>query len=438
MQENDTFAAQSKKLELLKPIWPVLVLMLSFQLAFSQSNYVPAEIVTSTGEVIKGWINNKDWQKNPSTIWFKSELESDKTSFNANQIQTVTFANKKYISRIITYDAAPLALDKLTKSQAGMPVVDTILLEVLFEGAKSLYFLNDKNNKEHFFIGEKDEFVELTYRKYLTEAEGVEKTMKEVNTYKNILAYYFADCATIVNSISKMTYKRSQMVKVFNEYFECSKTPYQAFSPKEKGAVELYIGAGVIFSKLKFGGEDLLYSHLNSTNFNSQADFTPSLGVALSLPKRLNRLAFKAELSYTSYATEGSVEYTNHNNILYKEVAYFNQAYINFSVFVKYRFDIGELHPFVNAGLLYGFATKNENSLHRETFFQGNPLNQENIAALAGTKDVQQGVVFGTGVDYKLLFLEYRYTISNGMSGTPAIPSTVKMHSLLAGLRFQF
>ena len=421
----------------MKSVKFTIALFLFCHLAFSQSNYVPAEIILANGEAKSGWVNNKDWLKNPSEISFKFELDGDKTLLQANDLKEVKFDNKKYISRSITYDATPLALDKLTTSQLGTPVQDTILLEVIFEGEKSLYFLKDQDNKQHFFIAEKDDIIELIYRKYLTEGEGVEKTMGEINTYKNMLVYYFNDCPSIAQSIQTMTYTTKHMVKVFHEYFKCSKTPYEAFSLKEKSSIELYVGGGVIFSKLTFGGSEVAYSHINSTDFESQVDFTPSIGLAISLPKRLNRLAFKAELSYASYATQGFTEYTNHNNILYKEVAYFSQAYINFSAFVKYRFDIGELHPFVNAGLLYGFATKNENSMHRETFFQGNPLHEEDLPALVGTNSSQQGITLGAGIDYKLFFFEYRYTISNGMSGTPALPSTVYMNSLLAGLRIK-
>ena len=74
-----------------------------------------------------------------------------------------------YVSAIVDTEISPSKINYLTFDQSLQIEVDTVLLQVIVRGDKSLYYYRNSNGNENLFIGDNDQFILLKYKKYLSQ-----------------------------------------------------------------------------------------------------------------------------------------------------------------------------------------------------------------------------------------------------------------------------
>ena len=50
--------------------------------AFGQQNYQPAKVTTLAGDTLRGYINDRGWDRNPHVISFKTDLQATEQLFH--------------------------------------------------------------------------------------------------------------------------------------------------------------------------------------------------------------------------------------------------------------------------------------------------------------------------------------------------------------------
>ena len=132
---------------------------------FSQKNYLPGYVVTLTGDTVHGNIDYRNWDKNPRIISFKPSAGDEIIQYPVTGIKKFLVLDEMYESAIVRAETSPYQFDQLNFDKELKFRTDTIFLQAVIEGEKSLYYYKDKNAKEHFYIKSGQEFELLVYKK---------------------------------------------------------------------------------------------------------------------------------------------------------------------------------------------------------------------------------------------------------------------------------
>ena len=152
---------------------------------------------------------------------------------------------------------------------------------------------------------------------------------------------------------------------------------------------------------MKLKGDSPYVQHLINTEFESSTNPTGMIGFSFGLPRKLDRMSIRLDLSYLAFEND-----------------LFDMAYINGNFLFAYQYTDRDVDFTGLIGLSMGYAIKDE---HQYDYM---------------SNDTQQGLVIGFGMGYKFFFVEYRYLYSNGMITATDIISRVGSSHLNFGLRF--
>ena len=154
-----------------KKILVPFLILLCFHCA-GQVKFLEGTVILADGKLSTGFIEYRDWTKNPSRINFRETKTGTTVSYAATEITQFEIPNVcKYRSAQVDIDPNPVTTEAITGVR--MPSAKgTFLLKVLVEGEKvTLYEFVD--SKPHFFISyEKEPVTELVYALVMDPASG--------------------------------------------------------------------------------------------------------------------------------------------------------------------------------------------------------------------------------------------------------------------------
>ncbi|MCG8326097.1 MAG: PorT family protein, partial [Chitinophagales bacterium] len=313
--------------------------------AIAQKDYKPAYIVTSVNDTIDGYIKYQNWKRNPRKIRFKKTENSKAQTYGVDQILAFEVGGDVYQKHIIHAEVSPLSIDYLDAKKEPLLRKDTAFVRAILLGEKSLYEYIDRGDKINFYIKEADALTLLVYKKYKQEKEEGEYFIKENNSYKGQLAYYFRDCFDLQPKINKTTYKLKSLKSLFTEYYKCSGDTPSFKGKMGKISTESGVLLGISRTKLNF-------SSSTGKNIIVDLEYDPSTNITIGgflnfvLPRANKKWSIVNELLYHSYATQ-------------EENTSFDFAYIKLNNLLRYSFPVNEnLRFHINAGISNGIAIK--------------------------------------------------------------------------------
>lgn len=148
----------------------LLLLCLSPCLAFAQSNYRAGYVLDLKGDTLKGFIDYKEWDSNPTSISFKSSLTNDEkqTYSLQNSVGFGVDGQVAYKKLYISISTDETNINKVESARDTSFKMDTVFLKVLQHGSNLALYQYTDDIKTRFYIGDAPGFmpVELVYRIY--------------------------------------------------------------------------------------------------------------------------------------------------------------------------------------------------------------------------------------------------------------------------------
>jgi hypothetical protein len=273
---------------------------------YAQSNFRKGFVIAN-GDTLRGLIDYRQWEKNPSTIKFKKDsgLVNAVTYSTADISYFEIYSLDKYEKAVVNKDMRPVDLKDLTENADDLYENDTVFLRVLVKGQMSLYQFTD--SKDHFYIKVDDKnFEELMYKVYLTEGNISRRSI-----FIDQLSRFIdksKDNAALLSRIQSANYNEDDLVKVVNQlnFQQGGEVLYTV--KKLKVPLSFFVGAGATYSSLRFEGESNKASVLG---YNKSIRPLLTAGIEMTILRNLQNLAFRAELSYYSMQFDGSGTTTN-------------------------------------------------------------------------------------------------------------------------------
>jgi hypothetical protein len=397
-----------------------MALLLSFPL-LSQENFVSGQIVALSGDTLQGTIDYRNWKKNPRSIVF-SEKEGGLQTFSPLDIRAFLVEKEIYVGTMVEREISSTKLDQLSDNSTPELVPDTIFLQTLISGPKSLYYYKDQQNKDHFYLFRKGTFELLIHKKYLKAAD-MKRSVAINPKYIGQLTTYLQDCPSVVTNMDLLAYEQASLTKLFVSYYECSPTTFDFFRPKDKLNIRLSLMAGAFRASVNFKGGFPAY--LLETDFSSYTNFSAGVSIDFYAPRDYQKWSVSNEFLYSTYQIDGEYRFGDINAEDYELANMtFGYSYAKVNQLLRYRYPLsgisGKLFVSAHAGISNGFMVNEEINSIKFTSVFGNTVTEFPefpIFAKEAVRRYEQGLIGGLGITYNnRLSLEYRLERGNGTS----------------------
>lgn len=408
----------------------VLIGILISQIIFGQKNYLSGYIINLKEDTIKGFIDYRNWEKNPHTISFRKEAGGEKVIYSPLDITMFGVKDEIYVGAVVKAETSPIKINSLKPSSKLRTKLDTTFLQVLVRGQKSLY-LNRNYGKEHFYIKQGSNYKLLKYKRYL-----IQNQVRENNSYIGQLRIYLSDCPNIQSKLRNTKYNKNDLMDLFHSYYNNSSFKMDYEKEIEKLSLEFGVLAGVSISHLQFNSLLDDWYYLTDIDYPESTNLSAGLNLNIVLPRNQRKWSIYNEIIYTRFKTEGRFEEFKNENSYKMIITKFGFAYLKMNNMLRYSYPIGgKLSIYFNAGMSNGFKIAEENyKLRVKKLFSQERISESK--AISATKYYEQGFIFGLGIEYGKFSLETRYEGGDGMSNIVPLGSSTNRYYCLIGYRF--
>ncbi len=410
--------------------------ILFLQTLHAQQNLVNGYVVTQSQDTIHGKIDYRNWLVNPKTISFHSP--SGFVEYSPTEIKSFFVTNQLYYSAIVEKEISSRDIAHLDINSDLRLVPDTIFLQTLVKGSKSLYLLRDKDGIENFYVKNKEEYDLLIFKKYRGKDKGNrlynQRVVKGDLIYVKQIQSYLNDCPNILTRQKEIKYSKKSLMEVFQNYYDCigDNMVFKKELERTKVALGLVLGGTVTHTNFK---SNTLNHHLINANF--PVSLRPSIGLSLDVdfPDNRKNWSFYNEFLFTTSSTKAqNTDFVNpsfytesDNELIFSHLKMYN--------LMRYRFSKRKTSFFINSGtsIGLGFFHKNVAILNKVVYTQER---METVEAVDKIRKVEFGVPIGIGLELKKYTFELRYEWSNGISNVPFLKNPINRYSLLSSYLF--
>jgi hypothetical protein len=403
------------------------------QNTFSQENYLPAYIISLKGDTLHGFIDYRNWDINPDKINFKEKSEGSVISYSPSDIKGFGVLDEIYESAKVNKEISPKDINNLEFNPELKITIDTVFLQSVIIGSKCLYSYKLNSENELFYFKQDTSYELLIFKKYLKIQDG-KNIIKENNKYLGQLLLYLQDCPKIQSKLKTTKYNKKSLEKLFLFYYKCSQSNIKFSKKTEKLISEIGLLAGLSTTTLKFKGDEQ-FQNLIIPNFQPSINFSGGLSFDIILPRNQGKWSISNELIYSAYSAKNHFEeYVNENDYTIID-ATAGYSYLKMNNMLRFKYPIGNLSVYINAGISNGYAINEKNSSVKVLKLYAPETTTED-KAIQSTRLYEQGIVLGLGTRYKKYSLEIRCEKGNGMSAYSLLNSVTTRYYFMLGYRF--
>jgi len=324
---------------------PLLLLLLFPFFASAQSNYKPGYVVTLPDDTIHGFIDYKEWDKNPEKISFKKNLNNDSAQIytvkNASAFAVTGFEYFKQYT--ISISQGQVDMSNLTQGANTSSIQSAAFLRVLTTGINVALFSYRDDIKTRYYVLENtaNEPRELVYRVYYSPDNAT--YVQTDNIYRvqlqTLAQKYNVNNPKLQTDLSDAQYSETDLVKIVQKI---NGDASKQFTPASRLGTRWYAGLAVTNNNLGFA---------KAIDFPSKNSIYPAIALGFDLfpNKNTQKLFFRMELSLTenehsfSYGPDAIGHSYSVNNINQRTAAFIPQIVCNI-------YNSNKLSVFIDAG----------------------------------------------------------------------------------------
>lgn len=244
----------------MKLFYVILLIIILPILSFSQSNYLPGYSINLKGDTLKGYIDYKEWNFNPTSFHFKNKkTDNDYLTLDTSKISYFEILNLESYQKY----TGPISMDltnvnSILNGRDSTIKVKTVFLKILQIGKNvNLYTYKDEV-KSRFFISTNNSLPkELIYKIYFDDNnpdQNFGRTHVENTFRKQLMAFVDIADSDLKRVISFSDYNKASLLNVVSKLNNVQ--PLE-FGKKaiEKSILTFYIGASLNRCLFKADGQ---------------------------------------------------------------------------------------------------------------------------------------------------------------------------------------
>jgi hypothetical protein len=366
----------------------------------AQSNYKPGYVLTTKGDTLRGFINVKEWDRNPKSISFKTAAGNNESrTLGVNDITFFKAENAETYQRYIgVLNTDPTNIGNLSTGRDTSTVTDSVFLKVVQKGTNVTLYQYTDDKKDHFFIADNQRgttFTELIYRIYYDEGKTVHEN-KYMGQLFNLAQKYDVGSETLKTRIERSAYSYTDLADITRTINKTTEKEDALVTGKKKGTF-FFASAGLNISQIS--------SSLSDFDGSSAAYF-PRLAVGINILANPNvgKLVLRAEVAYTSNKFKNT-KVTNNGNET--DTYAFNQNTLSVIPQLLYNFYNTDSFKFYgDVGVSFNISRYGNNLSHIKT---GNTdyayKNQYSLSSTWTAFPIKIGAVLNKKLDINIAYI---------------------------------
>lgn len=408
------------------------ILLCLSQAIFCQVNFVKGYVISSNKDTLNGLIDYRNWDINPTKLYFKAIQNGNTKIYKPNDIIGFGVNREYYESAFVKMEMSSLNTTDLTTKRELVFKVDSVFLETIIQGEKTLLAYKGTDVREQFYIKNRDSVELLIHKKYLTKTD-VQNIVTKNNMYLNQLAVYLQDIPNLQEKLKNVEYSTKSLKELFSYYYQKTETSPQITKKTEKISFEFGFITGVTVFDIKFTGNN--FPELINANFPKSINPMVGIFFDIVMPKNQKRWSLHNEVIYSSFKTNGQTsDYVDNDKFTNYNIS-FDNTYFKVMNLIRYKPLIGKFTIYINAGLSNGWGLSDKSMRTKRTkLFSMDRTEVGNV--LEKSRNYEQGYLFGAGAKYKKIMVEIRNEKGNGMSEFINLASNTNRTSFLLGYQF--
>lgn len=406
--------------------------------AFAQSNFKPGYIITTKGDTVKGLIDYREWNNNPTEVTFKTSAgtpqkftPADLLSFNIYNIEMY-----QTYSGPISHDET--SENRLVSGRDTSYFTKDVFLKVLNKGKVITLYAYIDAIKPRFLYSEPADNMpkELIYRIYYSNSTTEPARGRTIT--ENAFMQQLSAIALKANvlddrmqqAMDRVNYNEYDLIRIaakMNGPAEKLKGQGENYNGGYKGIIDLYAGAGINITTFTPHNAYAQAGGTANTSAQPRVDF----GVNFYANPNTRKLVFILELGISQNKYKDL--YTN-KIYPYVDIAYkFNEFEISLTPQIAYNFYNSENFKLF-AGLGYNLSYY---SLSNKTYQQQNGQKIATELDPFAISNAGNSLYYKAGVLIKNKFQMYASYISGtGISNDRFF--NITQHSVQAGINYFF
>lgn len=376
----------------MRPLFSLVVLLLVNSSLIAQSNFQPGRAVVN-GDTLRGYINQKDWTRNPSSFEFQKEKDSGAPRrFGLKDVSYFQIDGSISYQRFVTL----ISKDEVGLNNNTLPTVaatvDTVFMEVLRRGkVQSLFRFKDQIKTRYFILDETGNAKELVYQLYTTKGGQYvnNEAFKPQLTFAAAKSPFAAD--RIAWLIKSATYAEGPIVKIIDE-INGDKFQENKIAAK-KGVISFSAGICLIANGVS-------HKTLNSyTSLGTKASSTPSLsfGIDYQVNPEVSKILWRLELAVSSSDFDTKAQ----QNLSYPQDIDNSYKQLNTSVTPQFIYAIyngAKVKFFGGLGFRATYTSYSNNLYTISTFYPNSPTTTTQIPDFFSLRHLWFSFQLKTGV----------------------------------------
>ena len=296
------------KLRLLFALPALLVSFLSHAQTFE-----PGFLVRSTGDTLRGEIENGFWEEPPKLVRFRRTPDAPSEVFKPCQLHSFSLAGGRYYR----YEALPIdhaaenRVEYLHRGNAPDIRIDSLLAEVLVEGPVSLLRVGRLSGNHLLVLSAGQPALDLSAHQYLRPTDTGAWQLTDGNNYRGLLGLYLANCPAAFTAIQTAPFTPEGLATVVQAYNQsCSpahrpgRSWLQQAMPRHRVAFQGGVVAGLRYNRVESRSSGTPINLVTGACVDCQAH--PYAGLYAELLQPGRTAALYGELSLSPFKGAGT------------------------------------------------------------------------------------------------------------------------------------
>lgn len=308
------------------------VLLFCAGAARAQTDFRPGYVVLPAGDTLRGEVDYRDGRFSSQRCRFRSGSDGAVVVYEPSGLRAYGLTATGQTYRAVVPPAAPIegASEK------------SFFLEVLAEGAATLYFLRDDNGRDHFYLRSPTlPLAELQHEVQDVQIDG-RTYRKEQNWFRTPMSQAFAGCPAVQQRVLRVLYRESDLRRAVTAYNVCIDPKAAVVGPKAHSQTSygLALVAGIQRGVV-------LWNDYYFPEYRAITKSFPTFGAELEV--RNSRFSRRVSLVLGAlYSSQSLKDASGTTPFITTEL---NQKVLAVPVLTRYTFPNGKLRPVFELGL---------------------------------------------------------------------------------------
>jgi len=420
----------------------LIIVLFALPRLLNAQNYKPGYIINLKGDTTRGYIELKEWGKNPESINFKqSDQNSPTQKLTVNEISYFEIINfKAYRAFNASISLGETNIQKLQGYRDTSTKTELVFLKVLQSGKKvTLYsFVDDEKERFYIFDSIQKKLDELVYRIYFVDNDKNNVSTKSQEGYKQQLLLIAQQYPTFNESITHVlleaNYTSNDLISICRKINNSVASKLNKDKDTEFKYFTFFAGAGVAFNTINLGGTFPLY---NPTRSTSSVSPVISAGINFYPVPDVGSSVIKLELSYFKTKDKNIGELYAYPPVYYGTYS-FEQS--NYSLILQFQYNVYNTDPlklYLDAGVSTNFSTYTGNNVYN-SYTNENQTNYTGLVNLWFSIPLKAGIILNKHFDCSVTYY-IPVSIADQAGGThESFDNDFKLNTIKVGFAYNF